>query len=69
MDKIKTTGTIPDRLLYPIPEAREKLGGISHSGFYKLVAEGAIRLTKIGRRSFVSDDELRAVAARGSEAA
>ena len=46
------------RLLYPIPEARELLGGISHTTFYQLVGQGKIRLTKIGRRSFVTPVEL-----------
>ncbi len=64
MDKTETNDTIPDRLLYPVPEAREKLGGISHSFFYDLVAQGVIRLTKIGKRSFVTGDELDAVVAR-----
>ncbi len=46
------------RLLHPIPEARELLGGISHTKFYDLVRLGKIRLTKIGRRSFVTHAEL-----------
>ena len=50
-------------LLFSVPEARKQLGGISHSGFYVLVKRGLIRLTKIGRRSFVSRDELLAVVA------
>ena len=61
--------SVNDRLLFPIPEARKQLGDISHSGFYKLVNQGLIRLTKIGRRSFVTRDELLAfVAARGQDA-
>ncbi len=56
-------------LLFSVPEARKQLGGISHSGFYVLVKRGLIRLTKIGRRSFVSRDELLAVvAALGQDA-
>jgi len=53
-----------DRDLYPIPEARERLGGISRAFFYDLVRDGVIELTKLGRRSFVARDELRRVAAR-----
>ena len=64
MDRREAADPTPNRLLYPLPEAREKLGGISHSNFYNLVADGAIRLTKIGRRSFVSADELEAFVAR-----
>ena len=52
----------PSRLLYPVPEAREQLGGISHGKFYQLVSAGVVRLTKIGRRSFVSDSALRSAA-------
>ena len=55
---------IPNRLLYPVPEARAKLGGISHSFFYKLVTDGTIHLTKIRGRSFVTVAELEAVVAR-----
>ena len=47
-----------NRLLYPVPEARELLGDISHTKFYDLVRLGKIRLTKIGRRSFVTHAEL-----------
>ncbi len=60
---------IPHRLLYPIREARALLGDISHSGFYQFVGQGLIRITKIGRRSFVTHDELLAVvAALGQDA-
>ena len=55
---------IPDRRLYPIPEARELLGDISHSGFYKYVGRGLIRVVKLGSRSFVTSDEIRNCVAR-----
>ena len=48
-----------DKLLYPIPEARAVLGNIGHSKFYEIVASGQLKLVKIGRRSFVTPDELR----------
>ncbi len=60
---------IPHRLLYPIPEARALLGNISHSGFYKFVNQGLIKITKVGRRSFVTHDELLAAAAAWSQGA
>ncbi len=60
---------IPNRLLYPIPEARALLGGISHSGFYKIVNQGLIKITKVGRRSFVTHDELLAAPRRWSQGA
>ena len=50
------------RLLYSIPEARQLLGGIGHSLFYEMVKDGRIHLTKIGKRSFVSNPELRRAA-------
>jgi len=47
-----------DVILHPIPESRVRLGGIGHTTFYQLVRERKIRLTKIGRRSFVRSDDL-----------
>ena len=47
-----------DQLLHPIPEARARLGNIGHSKFYQVVASGQLKLVKIGRRSFVTSDEL-----------
>ena len=55
---------IPDRPLHPIPEARQLLGGISHSGFYKYVGRGLIRVVKLGARSFVTSDEIKNCVAR-----
>jgi hypothetical protein len=52
--------------LYPIDEAREQLGGISHTKFYDLVDRGEITLTKLGRRSFVSAEEIRRIAGTGA---
>ena len=52
------------RILHPIPEARHLLGGISKSMFYGLVGLGVIHVTKLGRRSFVSDDEIHRVLVR-----
>jgi excisionase family DNA binding protein len=48
----------PIRRLYPLQEAREKLGGIGHTTIYALIAEGKITTTKIGRRTFVSAEEI-----------
>ena len=52
----------PRRLIYPIPEARQLLGGIGHTKFYDEVKAGRIRLVKIGKRSFVSYTELKRIA-------
>jgi hypothetical protein len=49
------------RAMYPIREARQQLGGISHTTFYHLVSKDEIRLIKLGRRSFVSADEIRRI--------
>ena len=59
---MKETQGSSERLLYPVPEARQILGGIGHSLFYSLVKAGDIKLTKIGNRSFVRASELRRVA-------
>lgn len=49
----------PADRLHPISEARrERLGGICQASFYKLVSEGKIRLTKVGRRSFLRESEI-----------
>ena len=45
-------------LLYNEIDARMALGGLGRSKFYELVSSGAIRPTKIGRRTFVAADEL-----------
>lgn len=50
--------TEPMRRLMPVKEARQQLGGISHSTFYALVKRGELSLVKIGRRSFVHAEEL-----------
>ncbi len=59
----------PTRRLYPIPEARAILGDISHSGFYKLVGQGAILLVHLGGRAFVTDNEIGNIVARIEAAA
>lgn len=46
------------RLLYPEAEAREQLGGIGRSTLYQLFKDGKLTPTKLGRRVFVSSDEL-----------
>jgi excisionase family DNA binding protein len=45
------------RMLYPIPEAAQKLG-IGRSKFYELVESGDLHVVKIGRRALVPHDEL-----------
>lgn len=45
-------------LLHTVPDARRLLGDLGHTKFYELVAEGRIRIVKIGRRSYVAHTEL-----------
>jgi hypothetical protein len=45
---------------YSVPAARKALGNISHSFFYKLAAQGRVKITKIGRRSIVTPENLAA---------
>jgi hypothetical protein len=54
----------PERMLYPISEVRQKLGGISPTTFYQLVADEQIAVVKIGRRSFVTAADLDAYVGR-----
>ena len=57
-NKDQNKQNIERRALYPIPEVRRLLGGISHSCFYELVKQNKLKLSKIGRRSFVSNAEI-----------
>lgn len=55
------TGPIPTREMYPIAEARQTLGGMSHSAFCERVREGLIPLIAIGRRRYVSAETIRRI--------
>ena len=44
--------------IHDVPTSRKILGGIGHTKFYDLVGSGQIKLVKIGKRSFCTDDEL-----------
>lgn len=46
------------RLLHPIPEASEVLGGMSRSTLYEKLASGEIKSVKVGRRTYIAHDEL-----------
>ena len=59
IDSQSTQEGVLARVLYPVPEARHLLGGLGNSAFYEIVKKGELRLTKIGRRSFVAADEIR----------
>ncbi|CAG7845786.1 hypothetical protein USB125703_02061 [Pseudoclavibacter triregionum] len=47
-----------DRLLHPIPEA-VKISGLSRSTLYNFIAAGELKVTKVGRRSYIADAELK----------
>lgn len=49
----------PERALYPISEARELLGNISHTGIYEIIKRGDLKIVKVGSRSFVTNTEIR----------
>lgn len=51
------TCNFPQRPRYSVPELLDALG-FSRSTFYARVKAGLIKLTKDGRRSFVSAEEL-----------
>jgi hypothetical protein len=61
--KLKALKPIPQRKLYPLPEGRVLLGGISTATIYRLAAAGKLKLTKIGDRSFISDAEIERLSA------
>jgi excisionase family DNA binding protein len=46
------------RLLHPIPEAADVLGGMSRSTLYEMIAAGEIAAVKVGRRTYIPHDEL-----------
>ena len=46
------------RLLHPIPEAAEVLGGMSRSTLYEKIANKEIAAVKVGRRTYIAHDEL-----------
>ncbi|MEK4240808.1 helix-turn-helix domain-containing protein [Janibacter sp. FSL W8-0316] len=45
------------RLLHPIPDAAQALG-VSRTTIYELISAGALKPVKIGRRTFIAQDEL-----------
>ncbi len=48
-----------ERDLYSLPEARARLGGISHTSIYRLHKLGKLSFTKVLGRTFVSSEEIR----------
>lgn len=54
--------------LVPIPEARQRLGGIGHTTVYELIKRGDIVKVNIGRRGFITSESLEAYMDRLSAA-
>lgn len=52
-------------ILYALPEAARMLGGISIWTLRKHIAEGRLRVTRIGRRVFLDTDEIERVRREG----
>ena len=48
-----TDGSRPERLLDPVAEACELLGGISVSFLYELMARGELQSVSLGRRRMI----------------
>lgn len=46
------------REMYPVSEARHRLGGLSNTAFYELVKAGRLNVVKLGRRTFVTAGEI-----------
>jgi excisionase family DNA binding protein len=57
------------RRLLTVADARQELGGIGNTTFYKLVEDGTLSTVKIGRRTFVAASELDDFIKRQSSAA
>lgn len=47
-------------LLHDISESGRALGGLGRTAVYELVKRGEIQLVKIGRRSFITAESIRA---------
>jgi hypothetical protein len=46
------------KVAFNVSDARQRLGGISHSHFYELVKAGKLKVTKLGRRTVVTDSAI-----------
>ena len=56
---------LPTRLLHTVKETQEALR-ISHATTWRLIAVGTLKTVRIGRRRFVTDESLNAVARSGA---
>jgi hypothetical protein len=60
---------VMNRLLVPIPEAGERLGGIGNTTVYDLVNRGELVKVNIGRRGFITAESIGAYVDRLRQAA
>jgi hypothetical protein len=51
------------QVLYSIPETQKALGGLGRNSVYNLINGGKLETVKIGRRTLVKADSIRALAA------
>jgi hypothetical protein len=56
------------RLLVPIPDSQETLGGVGRTTIWKLVKAGELEQVCIGRRAFITAESLEAYVGRLREA-
>lgn len=56
------------RLLIPIPESQQSLGGVGRTTIWKLIKAGELERVCIGRRSFITAESLEAYVGRLREA-
>lgn len=50
-------------VLLPIPAAQKALGGLGRNSIYNLINAGKLETVKIGRRTLVKADSIKALAA------
>lgn len=50
--------SVPSRLLYPLPEVAELLGGITERQVHRYIASGELKSRKLGRRRLVHRDDI-----------
>ena len=54
--------SLPFRLLYPVPEVAQLLGGITERQVWKYIESGELKSRKVGRRRLVHRDDVQAFA-------
>lgn len=60
--------TVERGVMYSIAETAKRLGGISRTTLYELIQDGRIETRHIGRRTFVTAEEIaRFIASLGGE--